>query len=285
METVKEVHVEVGDKVSTGDLLIVLDKTNPQAQYQQAKLARDNAVTEYNRIDVLFKQGAVSRQTYDLAILAKDIAETNFSNAKELLEITAPIDGIVTDVMFKSGELVSPGDAVATISNTDKIKCKLWVGEADHDRIKTGQQALFSLSKDNPADSKQIVGEVSEIALSADRESHLYKIVVHADNAQGWLRPGQLVPVKIIIESIPDIMIIPKEAIIMQEEETYVYKITDNIATLTPIALGKENRKHVQIVGGLSLGESIVVYGMNRLKSGDRVKIVSSAEEVMNVSQ
>lgn len=285
METVKEVHVEVGDKVSTDDVLVELDKTNPQAQYQQAKLARDNAVTEHNRIDALFKQGAVSKQTLDQITLAKDIAESNFSNANKLLEITAPIDGIVTDVMFKPGELVSPGDAVATISNMDKIKCKLWVGEADHDRIKIGQKAVFSPSISNPTSDKQIMGKVSEIALSADRESHLYRVVVNADNTQGWLRPGQLVPVQIIIESIPNILTILKDAIITQNNITYVYKVENNIATLTPITLGKENRKHVQVIDGLTMGDTIVVYGMNRLQSGDRVKIVSGTEEVVNVSQ
>jgi membrane fusion protein (multidrug efflux system) len=287
MESVKEVKVKVGDRVLADDVLVILNKDNPQAQYQQARLARDNAVREYNRISALFEQGAVSRQAYDQATLARDIAESNFSNAKKLVEITAPIEGMVTDVKVKPGEVVSPGDPVVTISAIDRVKCELWVGDADRHRIKEGQTAYFTTSASNPASgvSNNLTGEVTEVALSADHESHLYKIIVEADNSQGWFRPGQLVSVQVIIESIPDLLLIPKDAVIYQNEKPYVFKVEGSSAVLRPIEVGRQNRAHLEIAKGLSHGDTIVVYGMNRLKSGDKVKIVSLSEEAADVSQ
>ena len=286
MESVKNVHVDVGDLVSTGDVLMELNKSNPQAQYQQAKLASDNAAQEFSRISALYEQGAVSRQMLDQATLARDIAESNFNNARELVEITAPIDGVVTDVMFRPGEVVSPGDAVVTISTINKVKCELWVGDKDHQQIRTGQLAQVITSGSSTSNFQNgISGKVHEISLSTNPESHLYKVVVVADNNSMALKPGQLVLVRIVIESVPDVLVIPKDAVIIQNGSPFVYKIIGDIAELTPITIGLENRNHLEVSSGLSLGDTIVVYGMNRLKSGDRVKIVSATEEVVNVSQ
>ncbi len=285
MESVKEIRVSVGQRVSEGEVLAVLDNTNPQARYQQSELALNNARREFDRIKALYDKGAVSRQMLDQATLAKDIAQSNFANAKELVEITAPIDGIVTDVMPKPGEMVSPGDAVVTISNIEKIKSELWVGDADRQRIKPGQPAQFLLSGSNPEtnNGQNIHGKVTEVALSADPESHLYKITVVADNSQGRLRPGQLVTVRIVTESIPNVLLIPQDAVVYQNNIPYVYKITNDHAQLTPITPGRKTSDQLEVTDGLTSGETIVVYGMNRLKSGDKIKVVSSPQEAVNV--
>ena len=285
METVKEIRVSVGQRVSEGEVLAVLDNTNPQARYQQAELALDNARRDFDRIEALYTKGAVSQQMLDQATLAKNIAESNFANAKELVEITAPIDGIVTDVMPKPGELVSPGDAVVTISNIEKIKSELWVGDADRQRIEPGQPAQFLLSGSNQGTSNQqnIPGKVTEVALSADPESHLYKITAVADNSGGLLRPGQLVTVHIVTESILNIVLIPQDAVVYQNNIPHVYKITNDHAQLIPITLDRKTSDQVEVTNGLTSGETIVVYGMNRLKSGDKVKVVSSSQEAVNV--
>jgi RND family efflux transporter MFP subunit len=287
MESVKEIRVNVGESVSAKDVLIVLDQTSPQAQYQQAKLARDNAQQEYDRIKALYDKGAVSRQTYDQVALGKNIAETNFSNARELVEITAPIEGVVTDIKVKEGQVVNPGQPVVTISATDKVKCEFWVGDADRQRIRTGQPAQFIASNDNPEFSSQegLMGKVSEVALSADPESHLYKVTVAADNTKGQLRPGQLVSVIVTVETVPNILLIPYDSVILKNDKPFVYKVDNGTAQLIPIELGRKNRNHVEVVTGLSFGDTIVVYGMNRLKSGDKVRIVTLTGEANNVSQ
>jgi len=286
MESVSEIRVKVGDTVSPGDVLVVLNKSNPQAQYQQGKLALENAEREFARVSALFDQGAVSRQMCDQATLARDIARSNFSNARELVEITAPIGGIVTDVMIKPGQIVTPGDKVATISETNRVKCELWVGDADRQRIKAGQMALFYSQGDPSSDtSSAIPGVVEEVALSANLESHLYKVVARADNRGGAMRPGQLVSVRIITESVPDVMVIPRDAIIFQNDKPFVYHVESGLAQLLPITMGRENRDRVEVSAGLSFGDTIVVYGMNRLKSGEKVKIVSSSREAANVSE
>ena len=286
-EKVSEVRVKVGDRVSKGDVLVLLNKSNPQAQYQQARLAYENAEMEYKRISALYEQGAVSRQAYDQATLARDMAQTNLSNATELIEITAPIDGVVTDILYKYGEVVTANTPVVAVSSTDKIKCELCVGDADRQQIKTGQVAQFSRSTNEQSSNSKyaLKGTVTEVALSADDETHLFKIVVAADNRDGLLIPGQLVSVKIITRSIPDVLLIPKDAIIMQNDQPYLFKVENNIANLVPITLGRESMNRAEIVKGLSAGDTIVVYGMNRLKSGEKVKIVTSQMEAANVSE
>jgi|GEM_PF-401185 len=286
METVSEIRVKVGEAVSPGDVLVVLNKSNPQAQYQQARLAFDNAEKEFARVSALFDQGAVSRQIYDQAALARDIAQTNFSNARELVEITAPIGGIVTDVMIKAGQVVTPGEQVVTISAINRIKCELWVGDADRQRIKVGQTALFYGQGDPSSDNNSAIsGVVDEIALSANQESHLYKVIARADNRTGSMHPGQLVSVRVITESIPDVLVIPRDAIIFQNDKPFVFHIENGLALLMPISIGRENRDRVEVSSGLAFGDTVVVYGMNRLKTGEKVKIVSSSREAGDVSE
>ena len=281
MEAVQKINVHIGEAVSAKDVLVVLEQSNPQAQYQQAKLARDNAVQEYDRIKALYDKGAVSRQMYDQVALGKNIAETNFSNARELVEITAPIAGVVTDIKVKAGQVVTPGQPVVTISATDKVKCEFWVGDADRQRIKTGQTAQFVTSNHNPEFSSQegLVGKVSEVALSADPESHLYKVTVAADNTDRQLRPGQLISVIVTVETVPNVLLIPYDSVILKNDKPFVYKVASGTAQLIPIVLGRKNRDHVEVINGLSFGDTIVVYGMNRLKSGDKVQIVTLTGE------
>jgi RND family efflux transporter MFP subunit len=286
-EKVSEVPVKVGDRVSKGDVLVVLNKSNPQAQYQQAELAFENAEKEYKRIGALYEQGAVSRQTYDQTTLARDMAQTNFANATDLVEVTAPIDGVVTDILYKHGEVVSSNSPVVVVSRIDRIKCELWVGDADRQQIKLGQIAQFSRSTNELSANGQyaLKGTVTEVALSADSETHLFKVVVAADNRHNVLIPGQLVSVTIITLTIPKVLLIPKDAVILQDDKPYIFKVENNVANLIPITLGRENMNESEIVSGLSAGDTIVVYGMNRVKSGEKVKIVTMSGEVANVSE
>jgi RND family efflux transporter MFP subunit len=286
-EKVSEVRVKVGDRVVKGDVLVELSKTNPQAQYQQAKLAYDNAKREYERVSALYEQGAVSRQTYDQTALAKDMAQTNLSNATELVEVTAPIDGVVTDILYKHGEVVSSNTPVVVVSSIDRIKCDLLAGDADRQQIKLGQIAQFSRSTTESSANTEyaLQGTVTQVALSADNETHLFKIVAAADNRNNVLIPGQLVSVKIITQTFPNVLLIPQDAIIMQNDKPFVFNVENDIANLIPITLGRENMNTAEVVKGLSAGDTIVVYGMNRLKSGEKVKIVTSTGEVANVSE
>jgi HlyD family secretion protein len=228
------VDVREGDRVSAGQVLAALDRTELEARHEQARAqvaaaravlsemesgsrseeiaqaraARDgagdrlaDAERDVERTRRLFEGGAISRELYDKALLARDVASAQYTQAAqqahlvetgprkerveaaraqlaqaqaalavaaavlENLTLEAPFDGVVTARHREPGEIVSPGLPVVTVLDPDDRWVRIYVREDRVGRVKIGARA--EISSDSFPD-KTYAGEVRFIASEAE---------------------------------------------------------------------------------------------------------------------
>ncbi len=274
MEKIVEIPVKVGDRVHRGQVVAKLDTKAAQAQYTQAKLAYDDAQREVQRMENLFAAGAVSEQTLEKARLARDIAAQNLASSSELVWLTAPIDGVVTDVFHRVGETTEIGKPVVRIADLQRVRVKFKVNYDDRKKISEGTPVFIRVSGNGII---ELPAKVVEISLSADPQSRLFNIWVSSENRENHLQPGLLVDVRVVAEQVPESIVINRDAILVRNNQPGVFIVDDSLrASFQPLQIGLENASEVQVLSGLRPGQTVVVVGQNNLESGKLVKIVNA---------
>jgi len=286
---VLEVHVTEGDEVSEGDLLITLDPDDAaygaaMGGYRQTKEQYNQAYRDYVRVKELYEAGAVSKQDYEAARTAFEVYRATYDAASELVKITSPMDGTVTEVTVSEGDPVSPGDILATVAVIDTIRIESYTSAEKTRLIEPGLSARVVV--DMPDGEKTVEGVVESVSLSANRDTGLFEIKVVLDNEEGLLKPGVVERFDILVFTADDALTVPRDAIVTEGDARYIYTvITDKnsngdgnpslpTAHLQPVTLGWETDELVQIQDGLETGEMIVKRGQNKLVDGSPLNLL-----------
>ena len=270
-ERIVKLSVEIGDVVPKGHIIARLDPESPQVQLSQAKLATEDAERELERMRALHQQGAISKQALDKYEFARDVARANLQQIEEILNVTAPIAGVVTDIFYREGETPPPSEPVVTIADMRKIKVKMEVSPFLHTELKKGQDAYIYLTT---SPDIKVDGVVDKISLSADPESRNFQAYVVADNEDNYLQPGVSVEVEVVVGIRQGVAAIPRDGIFTKGDKIAVF-VAEDTARMVEIKTGIESGSLVEVLSGLMPGQIVVVHGQNNLSEGDRLLIVN----------
>jgi len=274
MEKIVEIPVQVGDRVKVGQVVARLDARAAQAQYSQLKLAYEDAEREAKRMENLFAAGAVSEQMLQKAQLGRDMAKRNLESSSELVALTAPISGVVTDIFRRQGETTEIGKPVARIANLSRIKVEFKVNYDDR-RLITAETPAFIRISGNGV--QEIPARIADIGLSADPNTRLFSIWLTSENGAELLQPGLLVDVRLDVIRKPNALLVHREAVLTRNDQVGVFIIGDDLrATFKPLQIGLTNPTHMEVLQGLSSGQRVVIYGQNNLSDGQLVNIIKS---------
>lgn len=272
-ERIMKIKVKVGDFVKAGSVLFELDKGGASSQFYQAQAAYLNAQKNFERMQNLLKEGAVSQQAFDGTQTQYEVAKANFDAARSTVEITSPISGSITAINVNIGDLANPQMPLATVANIGRMKAKFNVGESDVPSFYVGQSAEI-YSELNP-DVVQ-TGKIIQLSKSANIQSRTFEMqAVFANTKDNWFKPGMFCRVKVNMKSNKDALVIPFASIIQINNTDGVYLIVDGKAKFTPVTSGMNDGKYVEIISGLKAGDQIATLGMNRLKNGTVVVIAN----------
>jgi RND family efflux transporter MFP subunit len=279
-----------GSFVDKGQPMFKLDPRQAQAAVEQAlgKLEHARAALGQAQIDVkrytpLVAQKAVSQAELDKALsmerAAKAEVEANqaaVDNAKLNLgwtTVTSPISGVAGVSNVGIGDLMTPTTLMTTVSSVNPIYVDFSIAEQDYMRFvreKLGQTAGRSL--------QLILGDGTTFpqrgrALLVNREvdTRTGTILVRAEfpNPGNVLRPGQYARIRAITEVRKGALVVPQQAVL---ELQGIYQVgvvgTDNKVTIKTVKLGPQLADVWLVESGLQAGDSVVVDGLQRIKSG-----------------
>jgi len=132
---------------------------------------------------------------------------------------------------------------------------------------------------------KTFEGIVYAIESGIDPETRTIKVRATSPNPGSLLMPGTYARITIILENIPDALTIPSEALITQLEGNSVYLCREKKAVSVPVLTGIRTATDVQIVSGLSAGDSLITTGLLQISNGSPVMVqpgtTGSAESVL----
>lgn len=268
-EAVEKVHVEEGDSVKSGQVLISLDRTGPSSNYRSAESVYRNAEEQYEKMKFLYEEGAVSESQFDAAQTEYEVAKANFHAAARLVEVTSPIDGVVTRLEVSPGDYLSQGQELATVASIGKLRVKFSVNSRDIQYIDVGDSVVVEADEFGPS----VPGRVVRVSRSADPVTRAFQVEVLFDNEDGRFRPGMFVRVSIILEQLRNVIIIPRKSVVTLDNEPVVFTISDTLAHRQVVSLGPGLDGRVVIESGLSPGDTVVTIGQTYLDDGYEVRI------------
>ena len=272
-ERIIGIKVRVGDYVDKGKLLVELDKVGATSQYYQAEAGYLNSKKDLERMQALYSEGAISQQMFDGTQTAFNIAKANYEAAKSLVELTAPISGVVAEIIGEVGDLAMPGMRIITIAKINRLKAIFNVGEQDIMSLLVSQPIeVFSELKPDLV----MKGKVIQISKSADVESRTFEIKGLITNSNDkWFKPGMFCRVRITLKNQKASLTVPSIAIITNGNDRGVFIINNGKAYFRKVTVGITENNYTEILSGLKENENVVTLGMNNLKDGIPINLIN----------
>ena len=274
-EEVTEVRVSEGQKVAEDEIILTLDKFGPTSQYPQTQSQYTNAKKNFEKMEFLFREGAISELEYDASLTQYEVAKAQFDAVGRMVEIHSPIAGTVTSVTVSPGDLVQAGQELATVATTGALRVKFWVNAEEIAFFKEGAEIIVS----NDATDKSIAGHIVNVASSADPVSRSFQIEGLLDNGDRSFAPGMFVHVDYVLRHLPQVLTVPRDAIVNLEGEHIVFAVVDGRAERREITLGNDLVGDVEITSGLAAGDTLVTLGQDYLESGVKLNLTDVREQ------
>lgn len=291
MGSVDKVHVNVGDKVTKGQLLVAINNADLEAKKAQvnagiikAKAAFINAEKNYKRFQNLYKSNSISQKEMDDMTANYQMAKAGLEAANQLKNevkaqfaysnITAPFSGIITSKNIENGDMASPGIPLISLENPNDFEVIAMVPETEISEIKKGTEVRVLVK----SISATITGKVTEVSSSAKNTGGQYLVKIALKNTNSAILSGMFANVQFPIErkTTSNMVLLPKEAIITNGQLSGVYSVSQsNTAILRWLRLGRTFGNEVEVLSGLSSGETYIISSDERLFNG--VKIIPSS--------
>jgi multidrug efflux system membrane fusion protein len=292
-----------GQMVREGDLLAEIDPRAFQVQLMQAKgqLMRDEALLRNAQIDLhryktLLEQDSIAaQQTVTQESLVKQyqgIVETDrgqVENAKLQLSysrITAPVTGRLGLRLVDQGNIVQASDAngLVVITQIQPIAVVFTLPEDDlpavMNRLQTGE-SLPVEAYDRRSKIKLAQGHLVAVDNQIDPTTGTIKLKGQFDNEDAILFSNQFVNVRMMLNTLRGVTIIPASAIQRGIPGAFVYVVVkeNHSVTVRPVKLGPSEGEKVAVLEGLEPDELIVVDGADKLREGAKVELVTRQRE------
>ena len=274
-----EINFEEGAAVQKGQLLAKVNDRPLQAQLQrlvaQLKLAEDRVF----RQDALLKRDAVSKEAYeqvktDLATLNADIESVKAQI--EQTELRAPFDGIIGLRQVSVGTYASPSTVVAKLTKIDPLKVEFSVSERYANDVKIGAKLTFGLEGSLNTYQARVYARES----SLDINTHTLTIRALYPNPTG-IMPGRYASITLRKQEYENALAIPSQAIVPEMGKDKVFLFKGGKAEPIEIISGIRTESLVQVIQGLSEGDTVIISGTQQLRTGMPVVI----DHIVNINE
>lgn len=275
---VKSVYFTEGAMVHEGDPLVELDDRIFAAEYKQAEANLKLAKQNFERAQSLSRSGAASQRTYDDAVATLRQAEAAFDLAKTKLEksqIMAPFNGSVGLRSISPGDYLAIGSDVVTISDASVIKVDFSIPENNAGMLRVGQEVELDL---DALPGRKFTGQVYAIDPKIDINGRAIAVRALVPNPDGALKPGYFARVFLILERKEKAVMIPESAIIPVGKDQFAYVIMDGKAKMVQVEPGVRFAGEVEILNGVSAGQSVVTAGQIKIHDGAEVMVMNQPQ-------
>jgi membrane fusion protein (multidrug efflux system) len=275
-DTISQVRFEDGDFVQQGDILVELTNESEAARLDEALAGAEEARRQFNRIEELYGRSLVARTDLDVAKAAMEMADARLEGVMVAMEdriVRAPITGVLGFRNVSEGTLATANTVITTLDDISFIKLDFTVPEKHLAQLGTGQKILASTIA---YPDRVFEGEVRVVSSRIDPVTRSVSLRAHINNTEGLLRPGMLMTVEMELNEQLS-MVVPELSAIVSQGNAYVYVVDDNNQVQqVKVELGRRRPGVVEILSGLTPGDRVISRGVNKVRPGQKVSIMTS---------
>ncbi|MFY9242519.1 MAG: efflux RND transporter periplasmic adaptor subunit [Polaribacter sp.] len=289
MGYVTKVHVNVGDKVRKGQLLISINNTDLQAKkaqinagIMQAKTNFINAEKNYNRFKNLYSSNSITQKEMDDMTANFEMAKASLESANQMKNeinaqfaysnITAPFSGVITSKNAENGDMANPGMPLISIETPEDFEVMAMVPETEISQIKKGTSVDVLVKSID----KNIQGKVIEVGTSAKNTGGQYLVKINLEKTDANILSGMFTTVQFPVERKvkSEMVLIPIQAIVKNGQLSGVYSVSESkTALLRWLRLGRTYGNQVEVLAGLSADETYIISAEGKLFNGAKISI------------
>ena len=265
---ITKINVEIGDKVTKGQILAEMDKTS----LLQAQLQLQNQAVELQRLKTLYEAGGISKSDFEAVELAYNVAKSQVENLEENTVLRSPVNGVVTARNYDAGDMYAMSAPIYTVEQIKPVKLLVAISESEYTKVKKGDSVQITA---DAVPGKTFYGKIDKIYPTIDATTRTFTAEVVVENNYSTLRPGMFARVTVDFGSNFNV-VIPDVAVVKQQGsgERFVYVLNaDGTVTYQEVVLGRRMGTEYEVLEGLSDGAKIVTGGMIRLKDGIKVTV------------
>ena len=275
--TVVRLPFQEGTTVARGSLIAQLDDAQLRAEVNRTEALRDQSQSTYNRVKSVVDQGAGAPQDLDDAAAALKVAEANLALAKSRLSkthIQAPFSGALGARRVSPGTFIRAGQAITDLANLSELRVNFSAPERYLGQLHRGAEVEISTTAYSGYSLRGRIDVVDPVLDSSTRSA---RIMARVRNPGGKFRPGMSANVSAVLSQRQRALTIPSEAIFAEGDQSFAYVVkADSTVTRSALTLGTRLTDAVEVVKGLSPGQTVVRTGHQKLFEGAKVIPVNS---------
>ena len=256
---IQKILVEVGDFVKKGQQVVQLDASS----LDQLKLQYNNQMTNFKRIEELYKIGGTSKSDYENMKMQLDVTKKNLDNRLENTVLLSPIDGVVSARNYDDGDMYN-GQAILVVEQISPVKMKVNISETRFAQTNKNLDVTLKF---------EAYGDIIYPTISA--ATHTFPVEIKIDNKNQKVRPG-MYGKAVVNFGTKEHVVVPDQAVIKQagSGDYYVYTYENGKVYNNKVELGRRLGNRYEVISGIAPGSQVVVAGKESLANEKEVEVI-----------
>lgn len=270
--TITDIYFREGSHVERGALLAKVNDKPLQAELRKLEAQLPLAQDRVHRQRTLLEKDAISQETYETVTTQLETLKADIELVKARIaqtELRAPFSGVIGLRLVSEGAYASPSAVVAKLTKLSPLKMEFSVNESQVNDIKPGTNLTFRI--DNDLNDYQAT--IYAIESQLDEQTLSLKARAQYPNTDGRIKPGQSASIRIQLSEIENTIAVPSISTIAEMGRDIAYVYNNGRARQVTVTKGLRTASSVQIIQGLSAGDTLLMTGVMQLRDGMPVQI------------
>ncbi|MDD8019310.1 MAG: efflux RND transporter periplasmic adaptor subunit, partial [Bacteroidota bacterium] len=270
---IEKISFVEGAHVQNNEILVRINDDDLQAQLKKTELQIQLASEQEKRQRQLFDINGISKEQYDISLNQVNTLKADRENLVASIrkrEIRAPFDGIIGLRYISEGGYVSPTTRIASIQKINPLKIDFAIPEKYAADVSIGDLVQFSSEETD----LNFMGKIYAIEPKIDPVTRTLQLRALCSNKSEKIFPGAFVHIELRLKNITNALMVPTQAVIPVLKGQTILLRKDGLTVSVPVKTGIRTATTVQILNGLSAGDTVITSGLMQLRPGVPVNVV-----------
>jgi membrane fusion protein, multidrug efflux system len=271
---VTTIHVEEGDYVRADQALAQLDDARLALEVARAEATLNRLSRDLERKQALFDRQLISgeeiervQSEYETQKAAHDLAKL----ALEHTMVRSPIAGVVSARMVKVGNMVQTFAPTFRVTSFNPLLAEMYVPERELNKLRIGHVATVRV---DALPGQDFTGRIVRISPVVDASTGTFKVTVEVRDSSRKLKPGMFARVGIVYETHDAAILVPKQAVLVQDDESAIFVVRGDTAYRQVVIRGFEDDEFIEVLEGIQPGNAVITTGQANLRDSSRVEVI-----------
>lgn len=276
---ITHINFQEGAFVRQGTLLAKVNDAPLQAELKKLETQLPLAEDRLYRQETLLAKDAISQETYQSVSTQLEtlLADIELVKARiDQTELRAPFSGVIGLRQVSEGAYASPNVVISTLTKISPLKIEFSLTQNFVNSIRPGSEIAFTVENDLNVYNATVYAVESRLDIQT---LSLFARARYA-NSDGKIKPGQSASIQIKLDQIENAIVIPSISSVKEMGRDIAYVYRDGVAQEVEIITGMRTSSSVEVISGLSVGDTLLTTGVMQLRSGMPVRIDRVVENV-----